>query len=375
VVCFRCSTLNPEVSRFCHHCGAVLIADGNRADHYAANPSESVRALALVSTLMPHASAQRHHVYRLGIAIAVGAALAAAAFGLLPVALVCAGVALPLMLLTYFHDHEVWSDEPLLAILVCVALAAGLGVGLGFIAAAFKGKDLITGFEHVLPSTGTLLEECLLLPIIALIALLIAPAIMTSRRQFGHALDALTFSALAAVALALAESIVVQRGSFSSVTVHSTNAASDAFVSLTLGFVKPIIYATSSAVVVMRLRRGAKPLAGGVLMAFLLLGAYDASVATLTTYGQRGVVLIFLIAAVLASVGLLLVRDDVHTALLSEAENAAQMGEPGGYGGLCANCELPLLQGALFCLACGNAVAATPKQHQHAPLSAVDLPA
>jgi hypothetical protein len=375
MVCFRCSTLNPEVSRFCHHCGAVLIADGNRADHYAANPSESVRALALVSTLMPHASAQRHHVYRLGIAIAVGAALGTAAFGLLPVALVCAGVALPLMLLTYFHDHEVWSDEPLLAIIVCVVLAAGLGVGLGFIAVAFQGKNLITGLEHALPSTSTLLEECLLLPIIALILLLIAPTVMTSRPKFRHALDALTFSALAGVALALAESIVVQRGSFSSLTVHSTNAASDAFISLTLGFVKPIIYATASGLVVMRLRRGVKPLAGGILWAFLLLGAYDASVATLTTYGQRGTVLIFLIGAVLAGIGLLFVRDDVHKALLTEAENAAQIGEPGGYGGLCANCELPLLQGALFCLACGTAVAAMPKQNQHTLPSAVEMPA
>jgi hypothetical protein len=374
VVCFHCSTLNPEVSRFCYHCGTVLVADGDRADHYAANPGESVRALALISTLMPHASSQRHHVYRLGVAIAVGAALAAAAFGLLPIALVCAGVALPLMLLTYFHDHEIWSDEPLLSIVVCVGVAAGLGVALGFAATAFKGKDLIIGFRDALPSTGTLLEECLLLPALALVALLIAPAIMLSRQKFGHVLDALTFAALAGVALALAESIVVQRGSFSSLTVHNTNAAADAFISLTLGFVKPIIYATAGALVVMRLRSPA-PLAGGILKAFLLIGGYDASVATLTTYGERGVVLTFLIAAGLASVGLLFVRNDVHNALLTEAENAAQITEPGGYGGLCANCELPLLEGASFCLACGNAVAATPKQHRHTLPPAVEIPA
>jgi hypothetical protein len=364
MVCFRCSTANPDVARFCHHCGAVLVPDGDRADFYAANPAESVRALALVSTLMPHASAQRHHVYRLGIAIAIGAALGTAAFGLLPVALVCAGVALPGMLLTYFHDHEVWSDEPVLAIAVSVVLAAALGVGLGFIAIAFSGKDLGFRFHDSLPSTGRLLEESLLLPAIALVVLLIAPAVMTARPKFGHTLDALTFAALAGVALAFAESIVVQHGAFSTTTIHGTDATSDAFVALTLGFAKPIVYATASALVIMRRRSGVKPLAGGILRGFLLVAIYDASVATLTTYGERGTVLIFLIAAVLASVGLLLVRDDVHRALLSEAEDAAGISQPGGYGGLCANCQLPLLQGASFCLACGTAVAAMPKQHQ-----------
>jgi len=364
MICFRCSTPNPEVARFCHHCGAVLVPEADRADYYAAQPAESVRALALVSTLMPHASANRHHIYRLGLVFAVGAALVAAGFGILPVALVCAGVALPGMLLTYFHDHEVWSDEPAIVIGACVFLAAGIGVGVGFLANLFSNSGLLVTINNALPSTGRLLEECLLLPAVAFVALQIAPSLVTSREKFRHALDALTLAALGGVAFALAESIVIQHGAFSSLTVHNTNAATDAFVALTLGFVKPIIYATAAAVAVMRMRGGANSYLTGLVEGFLLVAIYDTSVATLTSYGQRGVVLTFLIAAALASVGLLSVRNEAHGALLQEAEQAAGIAEPGGFGGFCANCQLPLLAGAAFCLACGTAVAAMPKQHQ-----------
>ena len=364
MVCFRCATPNPEVARFCHHCGAVLIMNADRGDFYAAHPSESVRALALVSTLMPHASAHRHHVYRLGIVFALGAAVVAAGFGVLPVALICAGVALPGMLLTYFHDHEVWADEPMTVLALCVGLAAALGVGVGFLGLAISHNGLVSTFRHNLPSIGQLLLQCLLLPAVVFAALQVPPGLVTARPKFRHALDALTLAALSGVALALAESIVVQHGAFSRLTVYGTQAAPDAFIALTLGFAKPIVYACASAIAVMRIRRGADRYVVGLAAGFGLLAIFDTSVATLTSYGQRGTVLIFLITAAEAAVGLLLVRDEAHTALLGEAAEAAQIAPTGAHGGDCANCGLPLLERSAFCLACGTAVAAMPKQHQ-----------
>ena len=373
MICFRCASPNPDVARFCHRCGAILIPDANRNDYYAAQPAESVRALAVVSTLMPHVTQHRSHLYRLGLGIALVAALIAAGFGILPVALVCAGIALPGMLLLYFYDHEVWVDEPGKVIAVCVVLAAAIGVGIGFLDLAFTplrlglGFTTLNGAQNNLPSTGTLLAQCILLPAAATIALLIAPLIITARPKFGHALDALTLSALAGVAFALAESIVIQHGAFSHLTARSTNAASDAFIALTLGFAKPVIYAAATALAVMRLRRKSGNFPLGLLEAFLLIAVYDTSVATLTTFGQRGLVFIFLIAIVVACIGLLLVRDEAHQALLMEAEEAAKVEhDVGGYGGLCANCQMPLLEGSAFCLACGTAVKAMPKQHQRA---------
>jgi hypothetical protein len=344
----------------------VLVPEARRSDYYAAFPSESVRALALVSTLMPHLSARRHHIYRLGLLTAITASVVAAGFGILPVALICAGIALPGMLMLYLHDHEVWSDQPLFVIGIGVLLAGAIGVGLGFLTNYFSNNGFVVGYNDALPSTGQLLEECLALPAVVLVMLQIAPVLITARPKFSHALDRLVSAAVAGVALALAESIVIQHGAFSSVTVYETDAARDAIIALTLGFIKPLIYATAAAYVVMRMRRGNREYLSALGAGFLLIGAYDSSVATLSTYVQRGAVLTLVIATVLAGVGLLLVRDEAHKALLTEAESASRAGarSAGGHGGVCANCELPLLAGAAFCLACGTAVKAMPKQHQ-----------
>ncbi|MGO9067541.1 MAG: zinc ribbon domain-containing protein, partial [Mycobacterium sp.] len=83
---------------------------------------EPCRAVAVVGTLMPHLAAERHHIYRSLTALALLAALIAAAFGSLSIALVLAAVALPAAVLAYIHDHRLWHDEPLTVIAVTFAL-------------------------------------------------------------------------------------------------------------------------------------------------------------------------------------------------------------------------------------------------------------
>jgi hypothetical protein len=363
MTCSRCSTANPELARFCYRCGAGLTTTADRTSHYAASPGEPVRALALVSTLMPHVAGSRHHLYKLGLALAGVASLIAAGFGILPVALVCAAIALPGVLLMYLYDHEVWTDDPWTILAVCVGLAGALGVGVGFLADAFTANGVIAALNNSLPSTGRLLELCVVLPVVTLIALQVAPFLVTGRPRFAHTLDALTFAALGGASLALAESIVVQHGSFSSSTVHGTSSARDAFIALTLGFAKPVIYAAAGAITIMRLRRRSSAYPLGLLEGFLMIGVYDSAVATLSIYGDRGVVLTFIIAAVTAAIGLIRIRDEAHAALLDEA---TQVTAPVGahFGGNCAECGLPLVSGSAFCLACGTAVAAMPKPHQ-----------
>lgn len=362
MTCSRCSTDNPELARFCYRCGAGLTTTVDRTSHYAASPGEPVRALALVSTLMPHVSGSRHHLYKMGLALAGAASLVAAGFGVLPVALICAAIALPGVLLMYLYDHEVWTDDPWTVVAACVGLAGALGVGVGFLADTFSSSGAVS-LTNNLPSTGRLLELCIVLPLVTLIVVQAAPALVTARPRFAHALDALTFAALGGASLALAESIVVQHGAFSSTTVHNTSSARDAFIALTLGFAKPVIYGAAAAITVMRLRRRTSAYPLGLLEGFLLIGVYDSAVATLAIYGDRGVVLTFIIAVVTAAVGLIRIRDEAHAALLDEA-TAVTVAPAGHYGGNCAECGLPLVAGSAFCLACGTAVAAMPKPHQ-----------
>lgn len=368
MTCTRCNSPNPAVARFCHRCGEALVEGSNRADHFAAHPGEPVRALALVSTLMPHVSGHRHHVYRAGLAVALVASLVAAAFGVLPVALVCAAVALPTMFLVYLHDHEVWSDEPVLAIGVGLILSAALGVAVGFLAYSFTDHGLTIGrAAGVLPPIDKILLLSLLVPAVTFIALQVAPVLLTGRPAFGHALDALSFAALGAAAFALGESIVLQHGAFSGAAVTHTPPARDTFIALTLGFAKPVIYAAAAAISVMRLRRPQRSYPAGIAEGFALVLVYDAAVTLLSGYGERGVVLTFIVSVVLAAIGLLRLRAEAHDALVKEAELAvgtAGDAVTGQHAGTCAHCGLPLLTDSHFCLACGSAVAAMPKQHR-----------
>ena len=58
-------------------------------------PEGSRRPVAVLGTLLPHLRPERQHVYRDVIALALLAALIAAGFGSLPVALVLTAVSLP----------------------------------------------------------------------------------------------------------------------------------------------------------------------------------------------------------------------------------------------------------------------------------------
>jgi uncharacterized membrane protein YhaH (DUF805 family) len=274
------------------------------------------------------------------------------------------------MFLIYLHDHEVWGDEPVPAIAIGVVLAAALGVAVGFLGYAFTNHGLVVG-RHVgsLPPLGDTLLLSLLVPLVAFVALQVAPILLTGRSAFGHSLDALSFAALSAAAFALGESIVLQHGAFSGAAVHHTLPARDTFIALTLGFVKPVIYAAAAALAVMRLRRAERSYASGLAEGLALVVLFHAAVVLLSSYGERGVVLTFIVSLVLASVGLVRLRAETHDALIREAETAVGIdgaAVTGQHAGSCAHCGLPLLTDSHFCLACGSAVAAMSKQHRRA---------
>ncbi|MCV7090037.1 zinc-ribbon domain-containing protein [Mycobacterium interjectum] len=369
--CPNCSTPHPDAARFCARCGTPLHPAIDRSRHFAAHPEEPVRALAVMSTLMPHLSGGRHHIYRGAIALALLAALIAAAFGVLSVALVLAAIALPAALLTYMHDHDAWCEEPITVIGVAFLLSMVLGVGVGLLEDHFTEPVLLAAPNHRPPTLTQILELGVLVPVVAFVAVLIAPLLITARSAFRHPVDAVVACSLSGAALSLGLSVVVQRGAFthiaatagdSALTALWVDPAQVAFIALTLGFLQPIIFSTAAAMAVVPLRGAVVNTAAGLGKGLVLVMLYELATTLLTPYSSRGIVLTTLAALVLAGAGLLGTRDTLHTALLVEAA-AALTGDralnraPDTHQ-ICAHCGAAIGAGAAFCQVCGTATAA-----------------
>jgi zinc-ribbon domain len=360
--CPNCSTPHSPAARFCARCGTPLHPGIDRDRHFAAHPDEPVRALAVMSTLMPHLAGGRHHAYRLAVELALLAALIAAAFGALSIALVLAAIALPALVLTYIHDHDIWRDEPITLIVVAFLLPLALGVGVGLLEARFAQPALLTAPSHRLAPVAQILELGVVVPVVGFVALMVAPMLVTTRKAFRHPIDAVVACTLSGAALSLGVSVVVQHGAFTRIEATAGDPAHVAFIALTLGFLQPIIFATAAAAAVVPLRApGSNPVAG-LTQGLVLLIVYELVTTLLTPYGTRGIVVTALAALVIAAAGLLASRGSLHKALLADAQAALDGDKAPARAPdtdqVCAHCGAAIGAGAAFCQVCGSATAA-----------------
>jgi hypothetical protein len=268
---------------------------------------------------MPHMAPGRHHVYRNVTALALLAALIAAGLGSLPVALVLTAVALPAAVLVYIHDHRLWRDEPLTIIVVAFGLSLLLGVGVGLLETHFIKLVAPGSTGYHLPPVDRILELGVLVPVAAFVGVVIAPLVVSARPAFRDPMDVVMACSLSGAALSLGLSVVVQHGAFTHIQATAGDPAHVAFISLTLGFLQPIVLATAAMVAVLGLRRlGVSPVAG-VIEGLVLVLAYALATTLLQPYGTRGIVLTALAAFLLAGAGLAAARDGLHEALLADA--------------------------------------------------------
>ncbi len=371
--CPNCSTPHPDAARFCARCGTPLQPAIDRSRHFAAHPDEPVRALAVVSTLMPHLSGGRHHIYRGAIVVMLLAALVAAAFGVLAIALILAAVALPAVVLIYVHDHDAWRDEPITVIGLAVLLSLALGVGVGLLEHSFTMAVLLAAPDRRLPTLSEILELGVLIPVVGFVALLIAPLLITMRSALRHPVDAVVICSLGGAALSLGLSVVVQHGAFTRIgatagesanafaglTIEPTHAA---FIALTLGFLQPIIFATAAAMAVVPLCGPGVSVVLGLAKGLMLVTLYELATTLLTPYGTHGVMLTALAALVLAAAGLIGARDTLHASLLAEAQEALSgdraLSRSPDTECICAHCGAGIRAGTAFCQVCGTATAA-----------------
>jgi hypothetical protein len=299
------------------------------ANSSSPTPEGSRRPVTVMGTLMPHMHPGRHHVYRDVTALALLAALIAAGVGSLSVALVLAAVALPAAVLVYIHDHRLWHDEPITVIVVAVGLSLLLGVGVGLLETHFVPFVVSGATGYHLPPVVRILELGVLVPVVAFVAVVISPLIVSTRSAFRHPFDVVVACSLSGAALSLGLSVVVQHGAFTHLQATAGDPAHVAFIALTLGFLQPIVLATAATVAVLGLRGlGVNPVVG-VIEGLVLVVAYELATTLLQPYGTRGIVLTALTAFVLAGAGLVAARNGLHAAITADTGAAGDAAAAG----------------------------------------------
>jgi hypothetical protein len=379
--CPRCDTAYPEVARFCAACGAdvrTAAGGGQRRSVFAAHPGEPLWSFDVVTSLMPLGAGTAPQTYKLALALGLAVPLGAAVFGFLPFALATAALVVPVVYLLYLYDVNQWEDEPVPVVLGTVVFAGVLSVAFTLV-----WKDAILGgsVRFLARTHGTtldvktLLVVGLLVPVVSEVLKEAGPLWLASRDRFDDLIDGLTFGVASGAAYAAAETLVLNRELIFSGVSHYDHANVAAWVSLvvTAGLVKPIVYGSATGIACASYSGlgegydGFKPAyfrglaeAIGANIAFQV-GLYLTGLAA----GTTGVMLGLGWGLIVAGYLVLRLRFLLHFALLEGAleatRNASTLKSSSRDIGFCPECELPLLDGANFCSACGAAVRAGSK--------------
>jgi len=373
VDCQRCHVATPRAAHFCHNCGNdVRTSDIGRRESFAVKPDEPVASFALISTIMPQGAGTRPQTYKVALTLALTVALVASIFGALPIALMVAAFAIPIVYIAYIYDVNLWEDEP-----VSVTLAAFLLTGV--FAVLFSlfwttvlplqleigGLDGGTG-----PRLRDLLVLMLLVPLVSEVLKQVGPLFLASRPKFDDLMDGLTFGVISGVGFAAFETLVTHWNLLTGGFQGTSDAGLWLSVIFAEGFVKPLVYGTATGLACAEfsgLGRGYDGFSARYVKAFVLAvvanALYQVGVYLLAFVGQQPLGQILGIVWGLLILGLLVLRlrNVLHLGLMEAAlERSAREGGVGEHGelGFCPRCEMPLMAGSRFCSACGTSLRA-----------------
>jgi hypothetical protein len=376
--CPRCRAELPEVAHFCHICGQdQRSADLTRRKSFAAKPDEPVASFALISSIMPRGAGQRPQTYRIALTIAIVVALVAAIFGAMPIAVLVAAFAIPVVYIVYIYDMNLWEDEPLIVTGLAFLLTGALTVAFTVLWTQLRGPvpygtTTYEGSLSAAPTVSTFLLVALVVPIVGEVIREIGPVLLASRPEFDDLMDGLTFGVISGVSYSCFDTLVRQ---WDLLTGGLQGSDPGLWVSLIFleGFVKPLIIGTATGIAVAEFSGLGRGYDGftpryfrGVGEAILANAAYQAGTYLFSFVGNAtlGVILSILWGLIILAILILRVRSVLHSGLMEAAlERSARAGGIGPTGGLqvCAQCEMPLLDHAAFCTACGTAVRVQPK--------------
>ncbi len=370
----------PAGARFDPVSGAALGAGagGERKQSFALQPGEPVASFNVVSSLMPLASGSAPQTYRWALGLGILIPVVAGALGFLAFAFVAAALVVPAVYVVYMYDVNQWEDQPVPVVVGAVGAAAALAVGFTFLwHAGILGNDLapvdIEGTESGIRWTSFLVLV-LLVPILGEALKQVGPILLARLPAFDDMIDGLTFGVAAGAAFAAAETIVVNRGLFSTFgQVDSPDAGFWVSLILSAAVVKPIVYGAATGIAVASFSGlgagydGFKPgyfrgLAEALAANILFQGGLFFAA---RLEGTKGAVVGLVWGALIAAALVVRLRFLLHYAVLEAALEAASTGtglkDAARGTAYCPSCEMPLTAGANFCVACGTSVRAGSK--------------
>ena len=381
--CPRCNTSLPEVAHFCHVCGNDLVGqDGGRKASFALKPDEPVASFALVSTIMPRGVTGRPNTYRLALEITLALVALTAIVGAVPIAVMIAAFAVPVVYIVYLYDVNLWEDEPVTVTGAAFVLTLALGIGWTLIWVALSGHNTVIQVTAGVggPTFLGFLIAAVLAPVVGEIIREAGPIFLASRPKFDDLMDGLTFGVISGVAYATGDTLVKHwaliTGGFSS---GNDGGAWLALLVLE-GFIKPLVLGTATGIACAEFSGLGEGYDGFTNRYFRGFG--EAVLASVLYFGGTyllsfvpnpvvGTVISILYGLVLLGVLLVRVRTVLHKGLLeaaleSQARNAGV--GPDGVLAFCSRCEMPLLPGAAFCGNCGTSVLASSHLHSSDPV-------
>lgn len=339
---------------------------------FALAPDEPVASFALISSIMPREAGRHPQTYRTAFTITLVAALVAAIFGAMPIAVLIAAFAIPIVYITYLYDVNLWEDEPLAVTGFAFLLTGVLSLVFTLIWSGFlplsttlRSPDgtMIAG-----PQWGTFLVVAVLVPVVGEAIRQLGPVFLAGRPAFDDLMDGLTFGVVSGVAYASFDTLVRHWPLLTGGLVSPEPAQFASLVFLE-GFVKPLVMGTATGLAVAEFSGLGKGYDGFTPRYFAAVGlavganvVYSTGTYLLGYVGTEAVSWILQVVWGLLVLALLILRlrTVLNAGLLEAAlESAARDGEPAGAElGFCARCEMPLLPGSAFCTACGVSVRA-----------------
>jgi hypothetical protein len=304
-------------------------------------------------------------------------ALIAAIFGAMPVAVLVAAFAVPVVYIVYIYDVNIWEDEPLIVTGLAFLLTGALTVGFTLLWTYLRGPvpygtTTYEGSLSAAPTVGTFLLVALVVPIVGEAIRQIGPVLLASRPEFDDLMDGLTFGVISGVSYSCFDTLIRH---WDLLTGGLQGSDPGLWMSLIFleGFVKPLIIGTASGIAVAEFSGLGRGYDGftpryfrGVGEAILANAAYQAGTYLFSFVGDAtlGVVLSILWGLLILAILILRVRSVLHAGLMEAAlERSARDRSVGPAADLqyCAQCEMPLLEHAAFCNACGTTVRVQPK--------------